>query len=81
MEKCDKISKCPIYKNVLNEDEGLISTYKRLYCEAGEVNIKKCKRYQVSQVLGSCPPNILPNSNRSIEEIAEMIKEMEANKK
>lgn len=81
MEHCIKISSCPIFENVLNEEQALINIFKRLYCEAGEENIKMCKRHQVSKILGSCPPSILPNSTRSVAEIAEMTKNMEWSKK
>lgn len=47
--------------------------YKTLYCEAGEAKYKSCKRYIVSNQVGSCPPNVMPNSSRSVEEIIQKI--------
>jgi hypothetical protein len=68
---CEKTSKCPIYSGVLQSNEMLTKTYKSLYCENGAEGKAKCRRHQVSQLLGFCPPNILPNSTSTAEEIAE----------
>lgn len=67
---CTKFAKCPIYqKNVFfNEKAG--ETYKTLYCTAGEVKYKTCKRYIVSEMMGRpAPDNIMPNCSLTVEEI------------
>lgn len=43
--------------------------YKNQFCDAGLVNWKRCKRYMAKEKYGKCPPDLLPNSTLSIEEI------------
>jgi hypothetical protein len=66
---CPKVEKCPIFINNVLTIENAAVAYKTLYCQAGEARYKTCKRYIVSNVLGSCPPSVMPNSCKSIEEI------------
>jgi hypothetical protein len=73
---CPKAEKCPIFNGILKGTE-YIDVYKRLYCESGEIGRMRCKRYQVAQILGKCPENLLPNSTKSVEEIIECIKKQE----
>ncbi len=70
MEKiCPKVEKCPIFlKNVLTIENAAVA-YRTLYCEAGEAKFKTCKRFIVSNAVGSCPPHVMPNSCKSVEEI------------
>lgn len=72
---CERSAKCPIYSGVLKSNKVLIQTYKSIYCENGKQGRDKCKRYQVAQLAGSCPPDLLPNSKLSIEFIISKIKE------
>lgn len=72
MEKdiCPKFEKCPIFINNVVLDEDRSKTYRRLYCEAGETEYSKCKRYIVAEKLGKpIPEKYLPNCLLSIEEI------------
>jgi hypothetical protein len=71
---CEKTVKCPIYTGLLASNQLLIQTFKHLYCENGEAARAKCKRYQVALKVGACPPDILPNSTLSVDDI---IKRME----
>ena len=71
---CEKVEKCPIYLGILKSNEMLTRTYKNLFCENGVEGKNKCVRYQVAKVMGSCPPNILPNTKVSVEEIVEKMK-------
>ncbi len=66
---CEKSVKCPLYAGALGSNPVLIQTYKHLYCENGEEGRSKCKRYQVALKAGSCPPDILPNSHLSVDDI------------
>ena len=66
---CERAVKCPLFAGLLESNKLLIQTYKHLYCENGEAGRKKCKRYLVAIVAGSCPPDILPNSSLSVDEI------------
>lgn len=66
---CKNFEKCPIYAGVLKDKLATSTGYKKQYCEAGEQGWLACKRYQVKERTGKCPPNLLPNSIQSIEEI------------
>jgi hypothetical protein len=65
---CPKTPACPIFNGILKGTE-YKEIYIKLYCEAGEAGRKKCRRFQVAARAGKCPPNILPNSSKSVEEI------------
>jgi len=71
---CPKTPKCPIFNGILKGTE-YTETYKKLYCEAGEQGRMKCRRFQVAQTVGVCPPNVLPNSTKSVDEIIKSMKE------
>ncbi len=73
---CEKTSRCPIYSGVLQSNEMLTRTYKSLFCENGAEGRAKCRRYQVAEIMGFCPPNILPNSTRSAQDIAAGLKHL-----
>jgi hypothetical protein len=73
-KNCEKTAKCPIYSGILQSNEILTQTYKKLFCESGSAGKNKCKRYQVAQIMGSCPPNILPNTHLAVDEIVEKMK-------
>ncbi len=70
---CPNTPKCPIFNGVLKGTE-YTSTYRNLYCESGESGRNKCRRFQVAQIMGRCPENILPNSIKTVEEIVEAMK-------
>ncbi len=59
---------CPIHSGMLEATE---TTYKRQYCYAGEESWESCKRFQVREIVGKCPLDILPDSPMSAEEIIE----------
>lgn len=70
MEKtCPKVEKCPIFLNNVLTIENAAVAYKSLFCTAGEAKFKTCKRFIVSNLMGSCPHDVLPNCSRTIEEI------------
>jgi hypothetical protein len=71
---CPKTPKCPIFNGILKGTE-FTTTYKKLYCEAGEEGRLKCRRFQVAQKVGTCPPDILPNSTKSVDIIIQKMKE------
>ncbi|MBN1951298.1 MAG: hypothetical protein JW801_08835 [Bacteroidales bacterium] len=70
---CPKTPKCPIFNGILKGTE-FTETYLKLYCEAGEAGRNRCRRYQVAEKVGMCPPDILPNSSKSVEEIINSMK-------
>jgi hypothetical protein len=73
LQTCPKVSKCPIFINNVLTLESAAVAYKSLYCEAGEAKYKSCKRFIVSNMIGSCPPSVLPNCSKSVEEIIQKI--------
>ncbi len=70
-KNCEGIEKCPIFNGVLKDKKMTTKSYQIQYCTAGEEGYSKCKRLQVKQRYGVCPPDLLPNSSLSIEQIAE----------
>ena len=70
---CEKSEACPIYEGILKSNYILTSSYKSVYCNNGIEGKNKCKRYQVSKILGSCPSNLLPNHTLSLDEIISKI--------
>lgn len=75
MQTCPNTPRCPIFSGVLQGTQ-YTDTYKRLFCENGEEGMQKCVRFQVAKKVGKCPPKVLPNSTKSVNEI---IAEMRAN--
>ena len=73
MQLCPKTPKCPIFNGILKGTE-YTETYQKLYCKAGEEGRKRCRRYQVAEKIGMCPPDILPNSTKTAEEILSNLK-------
>ncbi len=66
---CKNYEKCPIYSGLLKDKAVTSAVYKKMYCDAGEKGWLQCKRYQVKEATGKCPPDLLPNSKRTIREI------------
>lgn len=65
--KCPKYERCPIYTGILKDKNITANAYRRFFCDSDDhVN---CKRYMVSQSVGVCPPDLLPNSPLSVDEI------------
>ncbi len=71
---CPKTPGCPIFNGILKGTE-FTEVYKKQYCEAGEAGRKRCRRFQVASIIGKCPPNILPNATKSVEDIIEDMKQ------
>lgn len=67
---CPAAEKCPIFSGVLQGIEMTSKAYKTRYCEAGEAGRQKCKRWQVKEAFGKVPEKLLPNSDRSVQDIA-----------
>lgn len=72
--ECPKTSKYPIFSGILKGTE-FTETYKKLYCFAGEEGRNICMRFIISQKVGKCPENVLPNSTKTVDEIIEGMKE------
>ncbi len=67
---CPNYEKCPIFNGILTGKEMTSQAYRKMYCELGKDKWSTCKRYMMKQNYGSCPPDLLPNSTYSIEQIA-----------
>jgi hypothetical protein len=65
---CPKTPACPIFNGILKGTE-YTEVYRKQYCEAGEAGRKRCRRFQVASVTGKCPPNILPNATKTVDDI------------
>ena len=70
---CKNYEKCPIFLGTLKDKVVTSSSYKKMYCNAGPEGWNRCKRYIVKEKTGKCPPNLLPNSLKSVEEIIQTI--------
>ncbi|MBN1185255.1 MAG: hypothetical protein JXB49_23420 [Bacteroidales bacterium] len=69
LNTCKNYETCPIFTGRLLDKEITAKSYKAQYCNAGPAGWNNCKRYQVKEKTGKCPPDLLPNSMKSIEEI------------
>lgn len=66
---CENYAKCPVFNGVLMGMEMTAKHYKTKYCEAGPEGWEQCKRYLVKRRTGECPPDLLPNALKPVEEI------------
>ncbi len=65
--KCPIYEKCPIYLGILKGKTITSKAYVQFFCDSD--HHIKCKKYIVKEATGVCPPNILPNSVLSVDEI------------
>jgi len=73
---------CPNHKGcqIINI-EGFVSDpskkalYTQTYCEAGELNWNRCKRFQTKKALNLCPAFVMPDSPYTQEEILDKMEE------
>lgn len=68
-EQCEFLDTCPLFFGRLMGKETTISAYKKKYCTGGATGKTACKRYQTSARFGKCPPDLLPNSELTLDEI------------
>lgn len=66
---CPKVEKFPIFINNVLTVENAAVAYKGLYCQAGQSKYSTCKRFIVSNMGFACPPDVMPNCSKTIEEI------------
>lgn len=78
-ELCPKYEKCPIFTGAAFKRSESAEVYKKLYCQSGIDGYGTCKRFIASNALNKpVPPSIMPNSGKSVEEIAMVIAKLEA---
>jgi hypothetical protein len=68
---CIYYQSCPILSGKIQLKEGILNDYKKIYCNNGKEAWGLCKRYQVREIVGKCPLDILPDFPLSAEEIIE----------
>ncbi len=72
---CKNYEKCPIFNGILVGKEATTYSYKKSFCtDPSPTGWQSCKRYIVKEKTGKCPPDVLPNSNKSIEDIINNMK-------
>ena len=71
---CPNAKTCTLYSGMLAGKEAFTSLFISTYCNAGEKQQKKCKRFIIKSIYGKCPPDLLPNSSLSTKQIAEKYK-------
>ncbi len=70
---CKNFEKCPIYTGVLKDKVKTTEAYKKIFCNAGKSGWSACRRFQVKEKTGKCPPDLMPNSIKDADTIiAEM---------
>ena len=72
--RCPKTDKCPLFNDRILKREGSAEVYKSLYCR-NSTRYKECKRYLVSEKVGTCADFVMPNSMLTVEKIIEKMKE------
>jgi hypothetical protein len=66
---CPCVEKCEIFKGFLKDKIFISRSYKSVYCDAGADGRIKCKRYLCREKFGQVPLDLLPNSDKTIEQI------------
>ncbi len=68
---CPSSPKCPIFTGILKDKFFTTKAYKAQFCEAGEEGRNNCLRWQCKQKFGKVPEDLLPNTNKTLEQIYE----------
>lgn len=72
--ECSKIAKCPLFNDKILKRQESADVYKNLFCRNPE-KYRECKRYQVSEKVGTCADFVMPNSSLTVEQIIQKMKE------
>ena len=64
---CPKVEKCPIFINNVLTVENAAVAYKNLYCQAGQTKYSQCKRFIISNKIGSCPQEVMPTALKQLK--------------
>ncbi|MCF8298191.1 MAG: hypothetical protein K9J13_11645 [Saprospiraceae bacterium] len=75
MKQCPRVVKCPLFNNNLKLDEKELESYKNIYCNRGESEFKKCKRFLVSENVIKCGDFVMPDSPESVDDLIERMVE------
>lgn len=72
---CPKYDRCPIFSGEAFRRQSSKNVYQSLYCKAGFKKYTTCKRYIISERIGKpVPATIMPNAQKSVEDIIAAIK-------
>lgn len=66
---CKNYQNCPVFNGILHDKQFTAKSYRMQFCEAGQTGWEKCRRYQVKELTGKCPPDLLPNCIKTAEEV------------
>jgi hypothetical protein len=67
---CKNYEKCPIFNGILVGKDATTKSYRNKYCTNESVSgWETCKRFMVKEKIGKVPPDLLPNSMKSVDEI------------
>jgi len=70
-KKCIYYETCAILTGNAGVDESTLNNYKKIYCEAGRDMWGLCRRFQVREIVGRCPVEVLPDAPEDALEIIE----------
>jgi hypothetical protein len=72
---CPKYDRCPIFSGEAFRRQSSKNVYQSLYCNAGFEKYTTCKRFIISERIGKpVPASIMPNAQKSVEDIIAAIK-------
>lgn len=66
---CPASEKCPIFNDILKDMLSTTKMYRLKYCESGPAGREKCMRWLSKQKYGKAPDKLLPNSDKTLEQI------------
>lgn len=66
---CPKTEKCPLFQGDMLASKKAQEIYMRLYCTAGELGRNRCKRFMIVQEGFKPEDDVMPNDDRSVQDI------------
>ena len=72
---CPRIPKCPLFNNEIEVGKEKLESYKNIYCNNGESEFVKCKRYLVRDAVMKCAEFIMPDSPETADDLIERMVE------
>jgi hypothetical protein len=71
---CPKTEKCPLFIGEMLASEKAQEIYMRLYCTGGEKGRNRCKRFLIVQEGFKPGDDVMPNDERSVDDILKDMK-------
>ncbi|NPA66978.1 MAG: hypothetical protein GXO50_00045 [Chlorobi bacterium] len=66
---CPKHKTCPLFQGEMLASKKAQEIYMRIYCTAGEKGRNRCKRFMLVKAGYSSPDDLMPNDERTLEQI------------